>query len=69
MKYYTITMFSEGGLLECVTTRQKLKSISNKTVKLLMKDCGADEAQIIAHDGVSAYNFETADPIRTIKLK
>jgi hypothetical protein len=33
-----------------------------------MKDCGADEAQIIESDGVSAYDFET-DPIRTIKLK
>ncbi len=68
MKYYTISMFSEGSLLECVTTKQKLKSMSNKTVKLLMKDCGADEAQIIESDGVSAHDFET-DPIRTIKLK
>lgn len=66
MKYYTISMFSEESLLECVTTKQKLKSISNKTVKLLMADCGADEAQVFEHDSVSPY-FET-DPIRTIKL-
>jgi hypothetical protein len=69
MKYYTITMFSEGSLLECVTTKQKLKSMSNKTVKLFMADCGADEAQLFMHDSVSFYDLETDHPIRTIKLK
>jgi len=68
MKYYTIKMFSEETLLECITTKQKLKSMSNKMVKLFMADCGADEAEVYATDGVSAYDFET-DPIRTIKLK
>ena len=68
MKYYTISMFSDGTLLECITTKQKLKSMSDKTVKLFMADCGADEAQLFVSDGVSAHDFET-DPIRTIKLK
>ena len=67
MKYYTISMFSDGTLLECITTKQKLKSMSDKTVKLFMADCGADEAQLFVSDGVSAHDFET-DPIRTIKL-
>ena len=67
MKYYTIKMFSEESLLECITTKQKLKSMSDKTVKLFMADCGADEAQLFVSDGFSAHDLET-DPIRTIKL-
>ena len=42
--------------------------MSNKTVKLFMADCGADEAQLFMHDSVSFYDLETDHPIRTIKL-
>ena len=38
MKYYTIKMFSEESLLECITTKQKLKSMSDKTVKLFIEN-------------------------------
>ncbi len=68
MKYYTISMFSKDTLLESITTKVAVDSMPDKTIKLLMAECGADEAQIIESDGVSAHDFET-DPIRTIKLK
>lgn len=67
MKYYTISMFSDETLLESITTKQKVNSMPNKTIKLLMESYDADEAQLFEHDGLSAHDFET-DPIRTIKL-
>ena len=67
MKYYTIKMFSEGTILETLTTKVAVDSMPDKTVKLLMESHDADEAQLFVSDGFSAYDFET-DPIRTIKL-
>ena len=72
MKYYTISMFSDGTLLESITTKVAVDSMPDKTVKLLMESHGADEAQVFE----STYwgHYETnqmgnkAQPIRTIKL-
>ena len=36
MKYYTIRMFSEGTILETLTTKVAVDSMPDKTVKLLM---------------------------------
>ena len=69
MKYYTIRMFSEGTLLESITTKVAVDSMPNKTVKLLMESYDADEAQLFE----STYwgHYETgrsnSQPIKTIK--
>ena len=67
MKYYTISMFSDETLLESITTKQKVNSMTNKTIKLLMETYSADEAQLFEHDGLSANDFQS-EPLRTIKL-
>ena len=67
MKYYTISMFSDETLLESITTKQKVNSMTNKTIKLLMETYSADEAQLFEHDGLFSNDFQS-EPIRTIKL-
>lgn len=67
MKYYTISMFSEGSLLESITTKQKVNSMPNKTIKLLMETYSADEAQLFESDSLN-YQLTEGNPIRTIKL-
>jgi hypothetical protein len=34
MKYYTISMFSDGTLLESITTKVAVDSMPDKTIKL-----------------------------------
>lgn len=67
MKYYTISMFSDETLLESITTKQKVNSMPDNTIQLLMESYSADEAQLFEHDGLSAHDFQS-EPIRTIKL-
>ena len=72
MKYYTIRMFSEGTILETLTTKVAVDSMPDKTVKLLMEAHGATEAQV--YESTYWGHYETnhmgskAQPIRTIKL-
>ena len=70
MKYYTIRMFSEGTILETLTTKVAVDSMPDKTVKLLMESHDADEAQI--YESTYWGHYETGrtngKPIRTIKL-
>ena len=46
MKYYTIRMFSEGTILETLTTKVAVDSMPDKTIKLLMESHDADEAEV-----------------------
>ena len=46
MKYYTIRMFSEGTVLETLTTKVAVDSMPDKTIKLLMESHDADEAEV-----------------------
>jgi hypothetical protein len=70
MKYYTIRMFSEGLILETLTTKVAVNRMPDKTVKLLMESHDADEAQV--YESTSWGHYETGrsntQPIRTIKL-
>ena len=70
MKYYTIRMFSEGTILETITTKVAVDSMPDKTVKLLMESYEADEAQLFESSGYGHYEINHMDnlPIRTIKL-
>ena len=43
MKYYTISMFSDGTLLESITTKVAVDSMPDKTIKLLMESHDADD--------------------------
>jgi len=71
MKYYTIRMFSEGTVLETLTTKVAVDSMPDKTIKLLMESHDADEAEV--YESTYWGHYETnqmgnkAQPIRTIK--
>ena len=70
MKYYTIRMFSEGTILETLTTKVAVDSMPDKTVKLLMESHDADEAEVYESTYWGHYETNHMDnqPIRTIKL-
>jgi hypothetical protein len=65
-------MFSEGTLLEAITTKVAVDSMPDKTIKLLMESYEADEAEV--YESTYWGHYETnhmgspAQPIRTIKL-
>ena len=70
MKYFTIRFFSEGTILETLTTKEPFAGISNKVLKECMKAYGADEAQL--YESTKWGHYETGrtsgNPIKTIKL-
>ena len=72
MKYYTIRMFSEGTVLETLTTKAAVDSMPDNTVKLIMEWHDADEAEVYESTYWGHYETNhmgnTAQPIRTIKL-
>jgi hypothetical protein len=69
MKYFTIRFFSEGTLLETLTTNKPYDNISNKVLKECMKGYGADEAHM--YESTKWGHFETGrsntQPIKKIK--
>ena len=68
MKYYTIRMFSEGTILETLTTKVAVDTMPDKTVKLLMESHDADEAQVFESTYWGHYETNRMDtqPIRTV---
>jgi len=70
MKYYTIRMFSEGTILETLTTKAAVDSMPDSTVKLIMGWHDADEAEVYESTYWGHYETGRSDkqPIRTIKL-
>mgnify|MGYP000601157493 FL=1 len=68
MKYYTIRMFSEGTILETLTTKAAVDKMPDNTVKLLMEWHAADEAQV--YESTYWGHYETGrsnkQPIRTV---
>jgi len=72
MKYFTIRFFSEGSILETLTTKEPFAGISNKVLKECMRAYGADEAEI--YESTYWGHYETngmgsqSQPIKTIKL-
>lgn len=71
MKYYTIRMFSEGTVLETLTTKAAVDKMPDNTVRLLMDWHDADEAEV--YESTYWGHYETnhmgnpAQPIRTVK--
>jgi len=70
MKYYTIRMFSEGSILETLTTKVAVNRMPDKSVKLLMKSCGATEAQLFESTYWGHYETGRTNgrPIRNVKI-
>ena len=68
MKYYTIRMFSEGTILETLTTKAAVDSMPDNTVKLIMGWHDADEAEVYESTYWGHYETNRMDtqPIRTV---
>lgn len=69
MNYFTVRFFSEGTILETLTTNKPYDGISNKILKEWMKSYGATEAQL--YESTKWGHYETGRtngrPIKTIK--